>query len=140
MPASYSAFSSRPQGKDANNPPCSPPAPLRAEIIGDDIAMAAGITARGHAPILRLCRLLVAAEFNPATSLEAYRGATLCLRVRSLGEAAGLTVRESMRDGRPRFATLSSDVGPPVHQNEIGLVSTREAAELLISSLDAKDD
>jgi hypothetical protein len=45
--------------------------------------------------VLALCRALVEAGHDPATPLEAYRGSTLCLRVRSIGEGAKLTVDES---------------------------------------------
>jgi hypothetical protein len=80
---------------------------IRADIIGQNQATAAGITVSGrHAPILSLCRALIEAGHDPATPLEAYRGSTLCLRVRSIGEGAKLTVRESTSDGRPRFATF----------------------------------
>jgi hypothetical protein len=41
---------------------------------------------------------------DPSTPLEAYRGTTLCLRARSIGVGARLTVREGF-DGKPRFAT-----------------------------------
>jgi hypothetical protein len=78
--------------------------PIRADLIGQSQATAAGITVTGrHAPILSLCRALVGAGHDPATPLEAYRGSTLCLRVRSLGEGAKLTVRDGSA-GRPCFA------------------------------------
>jgi hypothetical protein len=79
--------------------------PLRAVIIGSNQAEANGITARGHAPVLALCRALIEAGHDPNTSIEAYRGATLCLKVRSIGEGARLTVKETTRDGKPRFVT-----------------------------------
>jgi hypothetical protein len=53
--------------------------------------------------VLSLCRQLVAAGHDPAEQAEAYRGATLALRIRSLGEAAGLTVVENQTLA-PRFA------------------------------------
>jgi hypothetical protein len=77
---------------------------VRADLVGADTAVAAGITATGHAPLLTLCRRLVEAGHDPSTPLEAYRGTTLCLRVRSIGAGARLTVREGP-DGKPRFAT-----------------------------------
>ena len=49
---------------------------------------AEGITATSNAPVLALCRKLIAAGYDPATPLEAYRAATLCLNIRSIGEAA----------------------------------------------------
>src|SRR5215471_15169725 len=47
---------------------------VRADLIGADTAVAAGITATGHAPTLTLCRRLVEAGHDPSTPLEAYRG------------------------------------------------------------------
>lgn len=48
-----------------------------------------------------LCRALIDAGHDPASRLEAHRGAMLCIRVRSIGEAAGVEV-----DGhRSRFVT-----------------------------------
>src|SRR5215469_15190759 len=61
----------------------------RAELIGSACS-ALGITARGTTPVLALCRLLVEAGHDPATPLEAWRGSTLCLRIRRIGEAAQL--------------------------------------------------
>jgi hypothetical protein len=78
---------------------------IRAELIGSHACRALGITVSGrNAPVLALCRALIKAGHDPDTALEAYRGDTLCLRVRSLGKGAKLTVRESTNDGRPRFA------------------------------------
>jgi hypothetical protein len=79
---------------------------MRAVIIGSSQAEANGITARGHAPVLALCRALIEGGHDPNTPIEAYRGATLCLNVRSIGEGARLTVKQTTRDGKPRFATF----------------------------------
>ena len=76
--------------------------PIRAELIGADRCEADGITACGYAPVFDLCRKLVAAGVNPASPLEAWRGETLCLRVRSIGEGAQLTVADD-RHGTPRL-------------------------------------
>jgi hypothetical protein len=92
-------------------------APLRAELIGSRRCSAVGITATGNAPVLTLCRRLIEAGHDPAARLEAYRGTTLCLCVRSIGEGARLTVHEG--DGRPRFVRLTRDVGPPVAPNDL---------------------
>jgi hypothetical protein len=74
----------------------------RAELIGSDRCSALGITARGTTPVLALCRRLVEAGHDPATPLEVWRGTTLCLRVRSIGEAAQFTIEDD-RHGRPRL-------------------------------------
>src|SRR5262245_52569911 len=92
---------------------------IRAELIESDTASACGVTASGAAPLLKLCRDLVEAGFDPATPLHAYRGTMLCLRVRSIGEAAQLTI-----DGRGiGFRRPGAVVGAsPVRQNDSGYV------------------
>ena len=77
-------------------------APIRATLIGSNCCEAEGLSARGYAPVLELCSELVAAGFNPACSLEAWRGETLCLRIRSIGESARFTVADD-RHGTPRL-------------------------------------
>lgn len=76
--------------------------PIRAELIGSGRCEAEGIRVYGYAPVLDLCRELLAAGFNPASQLEAWRRETLCLRVRSIGEAARLTVADN-RHGHHAF-------------------------------------
>ena len=67
--------------------------PIHAELRDDPPggfpeASALGITATAAAPVLALCRKLVAAGFDPNTPLEAYRDRNvLALKVRSIGEA-----------------------------------------------------
>jgi hypothetical protein len=71
--------------------------PLRADLSGGGTAAtatAAGITVQAEAPVLALCRRLLAAGHDPGTPLEAYRGDTLCLRVRSIGEGATLAIND----------------------------------------------
>ena len=65
---------------------------IRAELSGTDETSACGLTVRSSSPVIALCRQFVAVGYDPATPLEAYRGATLCLHVRSIGEAAELEV------------------------------------------------
>ena len=67
------------------------PSPIRAELIGST-CKAAGITTRGHAPVLVLCRELIATGCDPDRAMQVFRNATLALRVRSIGEAAKLEV------------------------------------------------
>jgi hypothetical protein len=74
---------------------------VRIDLAGVDTAFAFGLTASGRSPVLKLCRMLVATGHDPAEPAESYRGSTLCLRIRSLGEAAGLMVAEN--PGPPRF-------------------------------------
>jgi hypothetical protein len=65
---------------------------IHAELAWTDTATALGIVARGPSPVLVLCRKLVDAGQDLATRLEAWRGGVLCLRVRSIGEAAQIEV------------------------------------------------
>ena len=82
---------------------------IRAELIGGDTCAAGGIVAEANTPVLELCRKLIAAGHHPAARLEAYRGATLCLRVRSIGEAAALELnaRGTGFIARPAVRTAS---------------------------------
>jgi hypothetical protein len=79
--------------------------PLRANLGGVDQASCEDVSVSSRTPVLALCRALIGAGHDSDASLDAYRGETLCLRVRSLAEGAALTVREDTKDGRPRFAT-----------------------------------
>jgi hypothetical protein len=64
---------------------------IRAELRGSDVCAALGLTARSPSPVLSLCRQLIASG-HPDRPLEARRGQTLCLRVRSIREAAELEI------------------------------------------------
>ncbi len=88
-----------------------PVALIRAELVGDDTCRAWGIAVSGKAPVLAMCRRLIAAGFDPATPLEAWRGEILCLRVRWIGEGARLAVKTG-EDGVPRFV-LCRAAAPP---------------------------
>ena len=99
-------------------------APIRATLIGSHRSDAEGISARGCAPVLDLCRELLAAGFNSASPLEAWRGEILCLRVRSIGEGARLTVADD-RHGTPRLRRQHKRpqgyvAGSPVAENANG--------------------
>ena len=75
-----------------NGPYVAPAGTIRAELLGADCCTWLDLKACGAAPVLALCRKLVEARHNPALALEAYRGVILCLRIRSIGEGAGLRV------------------------------------------------
>jgi hypothetical protein len=101
-----------------------PQVPIRATLVGSDRCAADGISARGYAPVLDLCRELVAAGFNPASALEAWRGEILCLRVRSIGESARLAVEDD-RHGTPRLRRWRKrphgyGAGSPIAKNANG--------------------
>jgi hypothetical protein len=103
---------------------------IRAELSGLDCS-ALGISARGHTPVLSLCRALVAAGYDKATPLEVWRGCMLALRVKSIGKGALLAVEDN-RHGRPRFRlwrtrALGCGTSSPVSPS--GLTSTKAAVQ-----------
>jgi hypothetical protein len=93
---------------------------LTALLIGDKTAIRAGIAVHGYEPVTSLCRALLEAGHDPRWSLDIYRGATLCLRVRSIGAGAALTVEDD-EQGAPRFRryrALRRGAASPVKKNE----------------------
>ena len=80
---------------------------IHAQLVGDNSAIALGITAISFSPILAICRKLVDTGHDPATPLEVYRGDKLFLRVRSIGEA----VNGEGTGFRPR---RQPDAAPPI--------------------------
>jgi hypothetical protein len=69
-----------------------------AHLSSDTYATALGITVRSP-PVLALCRKLIeVSTYALSTPLDAYRGAALCLRVRSIGESVGF---RSLEGGPP---------------------------------------
>jgi hypothetical protein len=77
-----------------------------------------GISVCDAAPILGLCRALVAAGHDPQLPLHAYRGDVLALRVRSIGEGAQLAVAGDgvgfRRRKEPAAASRSDFANPAV--------------------------
>jgi len=63
-----------------------------ATLSGSDTCTALGLTAQSSSPVLPLCCRLVDAGHDPATPMHAYRGDTLALIVRSIGEAIRLRI------------------------------------------------
>jgi hypothetical protein len=103
---------------------------IRAELIGDSTAIAAGVTAHGRAPVLELCRRLVAAGHDSYLQLEAYRSDVLALTVRSIGDGAKLTVDESHGCRFVRFrreGQQTPDLASPMRQPAPALVKVPSA-------------
>jgi hypothetical protein len=94
--------------------PRSAASPIRAELTGSDTCTAAGVTVTAYAPELVLCRSLIAAGMSPDQAMECWRGSMLCLRIRSIGEAAGLEIAGDGVGFRP--ARLP-DAAPPMRRN-----------------------
>ena len=80
---------------------------IRAELAESDTATALGTVAKGSSPVIKLCRLLIEAGYDPLTPLEAWRGGTLCLHVRSIGEASGLQLNGKGTDFIPRAVCIA---------------------------------
>ena len=68
------------------------PTAIAAELTGVNTIVALGATTVSKTPILTLCAELVAAGIDPTMPLTVYRGSTLALTVRSIGEAANLEI------------------------------------------------
>ena len=80
-------------------------APVRLANAGVDTCTAANITAHSHTPVLTLCRKMIAAGIDPATELQVFRGDTLALTFRNIGEA------EKSRCGKAE-ATVAHAISP----------------------------
>ena len=95
---------------------------IRAELAWSDHATALGIVARSGSPVLKLCRMLLAAGVDPALRLECYRGGVLALTVNGIGQGARLTMK-SAGNGAPMFALDEARRGataPPVRRKAAG--------------------
>lgn len=83
---------------------------IRAQLEEDDgirrVLTAMGNQVRSTTPVLTMCRLLVNCGVHPATPMEVYRGQVLSLRIRSIGEASKLKVREE--PGPPRLVNRAT--------------------------------
>jgi hypothetical protein len=94
------------------------PSIITAQLVGDDTAIADGITARGA---LDLCRRLLDAGFNSEAELLCYRANVLALRIRSIALGAQFTIRETATDG-PRVVRWKAfsrrNVSAPMRQTE----------------------
>jgi hypothetical protein len=87
---------------------------MRAYLTGATTCTAAGISVTNSTPVLSLCRRLLEAGHDPATRLEVYRGATLALTIRSIGEAAELEINSKGTDFvRHRDVRAASQVRKP---------------------------
>jgi hypothetical protein len=101
---------------------------IRAALVGDNTAIAGGHTITANLPVLALCRSLVEAGVDPNTPLDAYRGDTLALQVRCIGEGARLELNGDGVGFRPR---RWPDAASPVAKSgsvDTGHRPAREAA------------
>lgn len=89
--------------------------PIRAELTSGSSCAALSMTVTAAVPILALCRKLIDAGHDPATPLDVYRGKTLALRIRSIGEAAAIEIRGDCVGFRP---ARGLGTGSPVRLQE----------------------
>jgi hypothetical protein len=80
---------------------------ISATLRGDEECEAVNVVVTGHAPVLKLCRELLAQGVDPDTALTVYRRGIVALKVRSIGEAARLTVKTA-GNGTPIFVVDDS--------------------------------
>jgi hypothetical protein len=106
--------------RSLSNRPSKQTQVIRAELSGDDTASALGITAKAYTPVIALCTKLIEAGIDPSMPLEAWRGDTLALRVRSVGAAARLTIN-GKGTGFLRSAAVGR--GPYMRKSGLPLVS-----------------
>ncbi|HYI26319.1 MAG TPA: hypothetical protein VD863_00555, partial [Bradyrhizobium sp.] len=97
----------------SNNADQSQTQAIRAELTGSNQVAAADITVTSTTPVLLLCRQLLAAGLNPDQAVDVFRGATLALRVRSIGEAARLEIAGDGVGFRP---SRQPDAAPPIRK------------------------
>jgi hypothetical protein len=99
-------------GKSTRDAPHAPP--IRGELNSTHTASGAGISVRSVTPVFTLCRRALAAGLDPNMPMEVYRGATLALRIRSIGEAAGLEINSEGTGFRP---ARRPDAASPMRPN-----------------------
>jgi len=91
----------------------NPEIPIRIILSGSNKASALGLIARGDAPVLKLCRDLLAAGFHPNTPAQAFRGSVLALRIRTVGQGAQLRIDADRFEGlqeTPETSALASSI------------------------------
>src|SRR5262249_22554056 len=89
-----------------------------AELVGDDSCRCQEIDAAvtANAPVLAMCRQLLATGIDPDTALGVYRQGVLALKVRSIRDGARLTVKTA-GNGTPIFTLddrCKGAAAPPV--------------------------
>jgi hypothetical protein len=96
-----------------------------ATLTGSDTASAEGIYVTSPSPVLALCRKLIVIGHDQALPLVAVRGQTVCLKIRSIGEAARLEINAYGTGFRPR---RGADTGSPAAPNAPARHRARRAA------------
>ena len=100
-----------------------------ATLTGSDTACAEGISITGASPVLALCRKLIVYGFDPAIPIHVFRGDTLALTVRSIGEGARLEIRGDGVGFRPAPKMGASPPIAPTVPARARHRARREAAE-----------
>jgi hypothetical protein len=93
--------------------------PILGELSSDNWCRIGTVTATGKTPVLAACRALLAQGVNPDTAVEIYRGATLALRVRSIGEAAALEMNSKGTGFVPQAVRRASPSAFPENSEHV---------------------
>ena len=122
--------SANPFAEDARNPEIEQNsckehrlAQIAARLTGSHRCEALGIVATGHAPVLALCRQLLAAGIDPDAELVVYRNGVLSLRIQSIRTATRLTIEDG-ETGIPRFRLIRPErrgAASPARKNGKGV-------------------
>jgi hypothetical protein len=93
---------------------------IACQIIGSDRCTYDSLVVKHNAPVLAMCRKLIEAGYDPERPLQAYRGDTLCLKVRTIAEGARLTVEEGPNGPRlvPFRPARTCVIASPMRPNE----------------------
>jgi hypothetical protein len=84
---------------------------ITAKLTGSDTCTALGLTVRSSSPVLFACRRVINAGHDPSTPMHVFRGNTLALVIRTIGEAARLEINAYGTGFRPR---READAARPV--------------------------
>ena len=115
-------------------------ASIRATLTGSDWCEAEGHTVRAYAPVLAMCRKLPAAGYDQAMPLEAYRGDTLCLKVRSIGEGANLEINgDGVGLRQRRKPDAASVIAPNASRGSVMRLAVSNAPQALRTGRRSRD-
>jgi hypothetical protein len=112
---------------------------ITATLTDSDTASAEGISVTSASPVLTLCRELIKAGYDPGLPLIAMRGQIVCLKVRSIGQAAKLSVTpngvgfEPFRAG-PQSRSSSTPIAPNAPGRAEGYVYVESPRNLVPES------
>jgi hypothetical protein len=78
---------------------------LRADLIGLDLCICAGLAVTSATPVLAMCRTLIEFGVSPGTRLDCHRSGALALIVHHIGAAA---IAPPARISRPAATSIAA--------------------------------